>query len=94
MNRNSNMKTEFYDNWFKVKYVNRRNPEDVDYSYCSGHNKFFVKYDLQQSIGLDYIVSVKPIEYRDMIRELTVDRQELPKNILEFTKTRNFSQDS
>jgi hypothetical protein len=94
MNRNNNIKTEFHDNWFKVKYVNRRNMEDVDYSYCSGHNKFFVKYDLQQSIGLDYIIYVKPISYDQMIRELTVDREDRPENVLEFPQTRNFSQDS
>ncbi len=82
------------NNWFKVKFVSRLNPQDADYSYTSGENKFFVKFDLQESMGMDYIIFVKPIEYSDIIRELTVDRPNYKSNVIKFTKTRNFSQDS
>lgn len=64
------------NNWFKVKILDTISQE-IDYTYTTGHNKFFVKYDIQQALGPTAVVSVKPISYENVVKETyKTDRQE------------------
>jgi hypothetical protein len=58
--------------WFKVKIVPRKHLDgDVDCSYVSGHNKFQVKFDLNEAMNPRYFVQVREIEYDDIIKEIS-----------------------
>lgn len=73
MNRNSSKFPEIIDRWFKVKMVARRpkeNEEETEYSYQTGLHAEVVRRDVQESLGVGYIVSVEPIKYSQIIREL------------------------
>jgi hypothetical protein len=59
--------------WFKLKIVARRakrGKHETHYAYVSGENLYFVKFDTQQALGLDWLVYVKEIQYDDIIAEL------------------------
>lgn len=56
------------NNWFKVKIVNTLTQE-VDYTYTTGHNKFFVKFDIQKALGPFSQVTVKPVSYETVVKE-------------------------
>ena len=64
------------DKWFKVR-LEAKNPKvgeaRVDYSFVRGENKFFVKFDLEEELGDDYIIKVKPIHFEQMIKEISND---------------------
>ena len=74
MNRNRNTKTEIIDRWFKVKMVARR-PKDgeneVDYSYTTGLTSEVVRVEVQKSLGPGYIVTAEPIQYSQIIKEIS-----------------------
>lgn len=57
------------DKWFKIQYTSRKTSE-TDYSFSTGENKYFVKYDVQNASGTEYLIDVEPISYRSMIKML------------------------
>lgn len=69
----SQRQPKIYDNWFKLKIVARRPKEgedEVEYSYQSGHNKFMVLQEAREALGPGYIVTIKSIQYKHIIKEL------------------------
>lgn len=57
------------DKWFKLRLVSKKDPTNVDFAYVSGLHVTQVKEDYSFYLK-DYKVSVRPVEYSRIIRNV------------------------
>jgi len=72
--RRTELLPNVHNNWFKLEIKARRPKDDepeVEYSYQSGHNKFFVLQDAKEALGPGYIIGIKEISYRQLLKEIS-----------------------
>lgn len=56
------------DRWFKIRLESKVDPTNVDFAYVTGLHVRQVKTDYSKSMSA-YNVSVRPIEYKNVIRK-------------------------
>jgi hypothetical protein len=73
----NNKQVELFDNWFKVKMMSRvikNDSQQVEYAYIDAKDADAAKARAIASAGPGWIAKIKPISYRQMIKEISCER--------------------